>query len=72
MGFQFIPDFAGPRESVFLDIQAILTILNTLFLPQPLTSIQDVPNGETPQNVQVLVLMGPFPFRRLPLASKWL
>jgi hypothetical protein len=35
-------NLADPAETVFLDIQPILTILKALFLPQPLTSIQEV------------------------------
>jgi hypothetical protein len=60
-----IPDSPDPAASVFLDIKASLTILKFLLFAQALTSIQEVPNGERPQNVQVLVLMGPFPFCRL-------
>jgi hypothetical protein len=59
------PDLADPKESVFLDIQPILTILKTLPLPQPLTSIQEVPYEQTHQNVQALLLAGRFPCREL-------
>jgi hypothetical protein len=59
-------------NSVFLDIQAVRSILKALVVPQPLTSIQEAPNGETRQNGQVLVLMAPFAVCRTPLACTWL
>ena len=37
------PGLTTPSASVFLDIQPSLPILKGLFLPQPLTSIQEVP-----------------------------
>jgi len=45
------PDLAGHKDTVFLDIQAGLPILKLLFLPQPLTSIQEDLSAETPENV---------------------
>ena len=44
-------NLANGTESVFLDIQAGLPILKLLFLPQPLTSIQEDLSAETPENV---------------------
>ena len=58
-------DLAHFRERVFLDIQPILTILKALFLPQPSTSIQEVPSWRNPSKCAspaperaVLVLSG--------------
>jgi hypothetical protein len=38
-----------------------LAILKAMFLPQPLTSIQEVSHGKASQNVQALLLIGRFP-----------
>ncbi len=52
------PDLADPKEAFFLDFRSIWTILKALFLPQPLTSIQEVPDAQTSQNGLTLLLTG--------------
>jgi len=52
------PDLAGHKDAVFLDIQVTLSILKALFLPQPLTSNLEVPDGKTSQNGQASLLTG--------------
>ena len=54
------PDLAGHKDSVSLDNQPSFAILKVLFFPQPLTSTQEVPYGETPQNGQAYILAGGF------------
>jgi len=52
------PVLTRASEPFFLDIRTTLPILKALFLHQPLTSILEVPNGETCQKVQALLPTG--------------